>query len=647
VLLLSGLALVGLGVAFWTDAFPLRYVSDHSNREMEPLYKLTGVWAGDRGLLLLRTAVLAFVASLVVRRDGVGRGWAMATLLALLSGGLLLHLFVLSPFDRLAFNPADGRGPMPALRDGWMALHTGAVHLGATLFAVPFALGVGALVAGRSGSSSVASPAGYGGGSSEVEPVREAGERSTHSPGLEDIRRWVLAGWLLVGAGILAGMRRAYGDPASGGFWGWDPAEVAVLVLWLVATALLHTLRIEARTGSLARWNLALVLLLFPLGLVAPVLAGSGLLESAHPLRFGAGALRGVVGFGVVIGVGAVLLFTARGGGGREPGAGVEWRSREAALLAGGLLLLGMGAIAGWGSLAPLLTGGIGEAVTVGPAFFELVLLPLGLVVLAGMGIAPLLRWGRMSGRALARALLLPVAVAGVTGLGLVGLGMQDGWALGVVALFAFLLAAQAVLGWRVVRGRMGRTGEGALHATLGEFGSGVRRCGGRLAHLGLALLVVGAALSSRGTMVRATLDPGDAMEITTPTGGVYTLNYLGMSTASRGGIWQVIASFRVVRDGVEVAFIDTERRMHAIPPRTTSSWGLHRTAVGDVRILMEGTDEAMGLGNDPDLQRADFHVEYRPFMAGVGYGGILLLLGGLLAFRREDAADVVERGEA
>src|SRR5258708_27978258 len=99
------------------------------------------------------------------------------------------------------------------------------------------------------------------------------------------------------------------------------------------------------------------------------------------------------------------------------------------------LLLIGIAFSVLWGSLWPILSELVqGTKVTVGPPFFNLVNIPLGLGLLALTGIGPLIAWRRASLPNLKRQFAVPTASGGLTLLVLLVAGMRDVYAVMPIA---------------------------------------------------------------------------------------------------------------------------------------------------------------------------------------------------------------------
>ena len=142
-----------------------------------------------------------------------------------------LLVFAASPFDALAVAPSGGVGLNPLLRHPSMMIHPPMLYSGYTLFAVPFAFAVGALIVRRVDAEWIAAT-----------------------------RRFALAAWLFLGIGILLGARWSYAELGWGGYWAWDPVENASLLPWLTGTAFLHSVMIQEKRGMLKIWNASLIL---------------------------------------------------------------------------------------------------------------------------------------------------------------------------------------------------------------------------------------------------------------------------------------------------------------------------------------------------------------------------------------------------
>ena len=235
---LAGVLAVAMAIlqaAFVRSDFAFELVATHSSTTTPLFYRLTAVWSSQEGSLLLWVLLLAFWSSAILfltrRRLREVAPYATAVLLGFGAFFCGLLVFLESPFTTLAAPPAEGTGLNPLLRHPSMMIHPPMLYSGYTLFAVPFAFAIGALVTRRLGAEWI---------------------RAT--------RPFTLAAWLALGVGVMLGARWSYMELGWGGYWAWDPVENASLMPWLTGTAFLHSVMIQEKRGMLKVWNVSLVL---------------------------------------------------------------------------------------------------------------------------------------------------------------------------------------------------------------------------------------------------------------------------------------------------------------------------------------------------------------------------------------------------
>ena len=85
--------------------------------------------------------------------------------------------------------------------------------------------------------------------------------------------------------------------------------------------------------------------------------------------------------------------------------------SREFAFILNNWILLVMALFVLGATLWPTISEYVGTRVTIGPPFFERVMVPLGLALLLLMGVGPLLAWRKTSTRSLQQQFLVPIVV--------------------------------------------------------------------------------------------------------------------------------------------------------------------------------------------------------------------------------------------
>ena len=237
-------------VALVTSDFSFTYVSSFTSRDLPLTYKVTALWGGQEGSLLLWLLVLTgYSAAAVLLDRKAGRElvtWVVPVLGVVATFFSLLVVFVSSPF-KTHLAPADGLGLNTSLQSPYMQAHPPLLYLGYVGLTVPFAFAMGALLSGR-----------------------------TDERWIVATRRWTLAAWMFLGIGKLLGAKWAYEEVGWGGYFAWDPVENAALMPWLAATAFLHSVMVQEKKGMLKVWNMLLVILAFSLSLFGTFLTRSG-----------------------------------------------------------------------------------------------------------------------------------------------------------------------------------------------------------------------------------------------------------------------------------------------------------------------------------------------------------------------------------
>lgn len=147
--------IVIIEVSFATNDFSLNIVAEHSSNETPMFYKLAAMWSSQEGSLLLWSFVLSVCASLALYstrhklREIVP--WATAVMMTIGSFFIGLMLFApdVNPFATLNPAPQDGIGLNPLLQHPSMMIHPPMLYSGYVAWTIPFAFAIGALITRR------------------------------------------------------------------------------------------------------------------------------------------------------------------------------------------------------------------------------------------------------------------------------------------------------------------------------------------------------------------------------------------------------------------------------------------------------------------------------------------------------------------
>ncbi len=620
------LAFATLELAFLRSDFSLEVVATHSSTTTPTFYKATAAWSSQEGSLLLWVWLLSLWSSLalVVTRRRVREVAPVATavLLTFASFFLMLTLFWASPFTTLAAVPQEGTGLNPLLRHPAMMFHPPMLYSGYTLFSIPFAFAIGALVTRRLNAEWIVST-----------------------------RRFALAAWLCLGIGIVLGARWSYTELGWGGYWAWDPVENASLLPWLTGTAFIHSLMIQERRGMLKVWNASLVLVTGTLAILGTFLVRSGILDSIH--AFGASTL----GVPFLILIGTMVLGSVTLVAWRRTDLASEHRldsllSREAVFLLQNVILVALAFVVWWGTFFPL----ISEAVTgtrslVGGPWFDKYTVPLAIALVALSGVGPLVPWRRLTLASVRRGFVLPAAAALATVLAL--LAVPGAWdepkAAAFAGIVAFVLASVGQELWRGMRARQASAREPAPVALTAVVRRNRRRYGGYIVHAGFATLLLGVALSTSFQHAKdVTLRPGQSARV-----DGFDVRYVRATSRAEPEKISLGAVLDVSKDGRRVATLRTTRGYY---PSQDLRLGIVGRFFGGERVSEVGL--RAGLGRDiwaviaPDLRRLEPIIEegnrtFRRAMMGMASdGGGRREVAQLFALRDQAVVAVARRFE-
>ncbi len=617
VFFLHVIASAGVMAAFIGDRFEYWYVASYSNAQLEIFYKITGLWAGQRGSLLFWALLLGFFSSLCVfqnrNRHREFMPYVAGVLQTILAFFVIVLLFAdVNPFERLGFTAVDGRGLNPQLQNYWMVIHPPTLYLGFTAFTIPFAFGVAALLNGR-----------------------------LDARWIQLTRKWILTSWLFLSVGIVMGMAWAYEELGWGGYWFWDPVENASLLPWLTATAFLHSIQIQENRGMLKVWNMSLVLMTFLLTIFATFLTRSGLIESVHSFAQELKIAFIFLSFMGAILAACVVLILYRLPALRSENQIDSFLSRESAFLFNNLILVGAAFSVMFGTMFPLISEGItGQEISVGPPFFQRVNFPIGLVLLALAGIGPVIAWRRATRKNLQKNFSTPVIVGLVVAAALWISGARHGLALTTWGISAFVLTIIATEFWKGTRARARIEGEGYVLALFHLVSRNRRRWGGYIVHVGMVMIFMAFAGAAYNVDERFHVVPGDVVQVASPFGHTYTLTYEGLSTARQNGLrnlsWQAIATVSVLKDDTPVGILNPEKRAYVTqdpgqPPMTEID--KRSTFLEDLYLILSAMDDAAGaIGGDSNAQGIDLQVLVKPLVNWIWLGCLILVGGTIIA---------------
>jgi len=616
----SGLVMLGvllLAYAFITHDFRIRYVARYSDRSMTTPYLFTALWGGQDGSLLWWLFLLSgYIAACVRWLEGKYRllqPYVIATLMVIVGFFAILMLYAANPFSTsIAGARIDGDGLNPLLRNYYMIIHPPSLYMGFVGCSVPFAFASAALITGR-----------------------------LDAEWINAVRKWMLFAWLFLSIGNALGMKWAYEELGWGGYWAWDPVENAACLPWFTATAYVHSTMIQERRNIFKVWNVVLICLTFFLTIFGTFLTRSGMISSVHSFAQSDIGTYFAYFMGFIVAACAGLI-TWRLPLLRAQGRIEAMLSREAAFVVNNWALLGAMTFIAVATTWPLVTEFFqGQQATVGPPFYNRWMAPIGLIILALMGAAPLFGWRKTSGESLKRAFRLPTIVMAVTMVlhlalgntlgfpayvldpptyrGVVGVVVQQLAAIApliTIALVSFNFAVVYQEFLRGVRARRKNAVEGVFEALITLVRKSRRRYGGYIVHVGIGLMYLGFCGKAWELEKEASLMPGQSAEV-----GGYKLTY-------RGSRREVDLEKQMI-----FADLDVQRGSSTLPSVSPAKFIYNESNMGPTTEVSQlngfRDDLYVVVGSiDPESKRATFRIHVNPLVAWI-WIGVLVLIGG------------------
>ena len=610
------LSVISLLYLLVNNHFEVLYVYNVISKSMPVYLKVTALWGGQPGSLLFWAWTLStFVAAVMLRRwdrDREFLPWVILVSLLIMIFFLILVIFVENPFTRIwqvagvgevvtmfppdgavLLTPRDGNGLNPLLRHPGMIIHPPTLYLGFVAFVIPYAFAMAALIT-----------------------------RRTDDRWIRVTRRWTLVAWLFLSLGLVLGSRWAYDVLGWGGYWGWDPVEIAALMPWLSGTAFLHSVMIQEKRGMFKRWNMVLIILTYSLVIFGTFLTRSGVFSSVHAFSQSAiGPLFFIfitISFLVSLGL---LLW--RWNDLRSESQMNSLLSRESLFLFNNLLFMGILAVCFWGVVFPLISELFtGQKVTVGPPFYERATGPLFAGLLLLMGVAPLSVWGNSYLKILGRTIWKPAALSVLIPVSMFISGVRSWAALLGYWLVALVLFITLYEYGRAAYARTRSKGENIFAAFWKLAGRNRRRYGGYIIHIGIILMAMGVlGIELFQVETQGTVERGESLTLQG-----YTITYKSLSIFDTDDGRNVArAVMEVKKDGISLDELYPRRDYYYDAQQQMTIPGVRSTLEDDLYIILVDWQPVT-------LENATFKVYHNPLINWLWIGSLVFIAGTLVA---------------
>ena len=576
-----------LTTSFLQDDFSVLYVASNSNTALPIAYKFAAVWGGHEGSLLLWVLILA-VWTLFLSKDKALKSLPelriqSLSILGLISLGFLIFiLYTSNPFERLLPIPIQGRGLNPLLQDPALVIHPPTLYAGYVGLAVPFALAVASLLT------------------------------VNNHQWAKHARSWTILSWMFLTGGIALGSWWAYYELGWGGWWFWDPVENASLMPWFVATALMHSLIITEKRGLFNGFSILLAITAFSLSLLGTFLVRSGVLISVH--SFASDPQRGLFILMLLAFYtgSALIIYSIKQKKNRSEK--LHPFSRESLLLLNNVFLCASAGLVLIGTVYPLILEmlDLGK-ISVGPPYFNFVILFPFIPLLIFIGIAVFSNWRNDSKNILKK--VLPILFLSLA-LGL-AFPFIYGWS-SLLTLVGIYLAL-----WTMI------TGISPLIRNQFSIKKTLVFMPMMLGHIGLGLMILGITVTSSYGI---TFDDSMSIEQSSQVGD-YEFKLTEIGKRNGPNYLAQFASIEITKDGKYIQTVYPEKRVYDSSSMAMTEAGIEANLFRDLFIAV---------GEDIGGGSWSMHLQYKPLLRLIWYGPIVMMLGGLirvfLSKRNEEA---------
>ena len=356
-------------ISFVLSDFSNETVFNNSHSTKPLFYKIAGTWGNHEGSLLLWLFVLTFfIFIFILKTQNQPIKYKLLTLIfqqIIIIGFFFFLLKTSNPFNHLYPTPSEGLGLNPILQDPALAIHPPILYLGYV------------------GSSIIFSSA-----------LAATSLNLVSKKWASHIKRWILISWFFLTIGILLGSIWAYYELGWGGFWFWDPVENVSLMPWLALTTLLHCILVLERKSILSSWVIILSIATFTLSMCGTFLVRSGILNSVH--TFANDPERGlfILIFLFVLIFLSLFIFFFFHKNGEKTLHSFSWLSKETSILVNNWFMMYFLSVVLIGTVYPIfLDVMISKKISVGPPFYNKLIIPFLVPFLLMMAIGPRLKW--------------------------------------------------------------------------------------------------------------------------------------------------------------------------------------------------------------------------------------------------------------
>ena len=564
----------GLIISFINSDFSNETVFNHSHTTKPLFYKISGTWGNHEGSLLLWLLVLTlFISIFLIKSNQQPKKYRIFTLLfqqIIIVGFFIFLIKTSSPFNYIFPTPNEGLGLNPILQDPALAIHPPILYLGYVGSSIIFSSALAAMV-----TSYVSK------------------EWAKH------IKQWVLASWVFLTLGILLGSIWAYYELGWGGFWFWDPVENVSLMPWFALTTLLHCILVLEKKKILTSWAMILSIATFALSMSGTFLVRSGILNSVH--TFANDPERGlfILIFLFTLIFLSIFIFIFFHSEKEKLENNFFLLSKETSILVNNWFMMYFLSVVLIGTIYPIFLEVItANKISVGPPFYNKLILPFLIPFLIAMAIGPNLNWVKSD--------------------------FKDKFYMTILLIISFLLSAVIIKQFDInflINTILVTSAFFLFFSTSREFFvKRFRNLSQNIAHFGFSLLILSILFNNIfSNEVITNLKIGETFETEK-----FTINFENIEQEDEKNFKAIIGKFNVQNLDGSSDILNPELRIYNQPNIITSE--------ADIKTNLL-TDKFMTMNYVQNQEYFNIRYQVKPFMIWIWVSVILISFGGFLSF--------------
>ena len=561
-----------LSYSFFISDFSNATVYNNSHSTKPLFYKITGLWGNHEGSLLLWLLVLtSFILFFFFNSKNEIKNFRLYTVIfhqIIVIGFFIFVLKTSNPFDTLFPIPPEGLGLNPILQDPALAIHPPILYVGYVGTSIIFASALAAMVTGY-----------------------------VNSIWAKNLKKWVLISWTFLTGGILLGSIWAYYELGWGGFWFWDPVENISLMPWLSLTALLHCISTLEKRDLLKSWSIILCIVTFMLSVTGTFLVRSGILNSVH--TFANDPSRGIyiLSFLFILIFMSFVIFFIFESKNLENKKQIFFLSKETSVLINNWFMIYFLSVVLIGTVYPIFLDVItSEKISVGPPFYNKLLIPFLVPFFLFMSVGPSMNWIKTNLKFKASYIYYFLLTSIATGITVYFLSQKN--LLTIILIFSLFFL---------------------IIKTLPNFLKNNTNNSQNLSHLGFAMLMLSILFNSvTSTEIIKNIKVGDSFISKNEK-----ITFKKVRTEEEKNYSSIIGIFEIKNNNNEIIKLNPEIRIYNQPVVATSEAAIKTTLFKDRFITIN-------LIKDEQL----FNVRYqnKPFMIWIWISTLIIIFGGTFA---------------